>query len=254
MKQFRTSTLTAFALIAGLGADAFGQNAPVAIHCQVEDGHHMIPNVGVCPDGSETSYESWSALSYSSWGRHLDWEPHSYMSFPFPMAICENGFVVDRGEDEQTPDWVESRSALVSSPEYQALLGHHTTHYLYARLLEMENAPPANVSWQYLNASWEADQCGMDVYDAYVRDYLRVAEGELASMAPEDETYTVYNLITINMYRRIGQFDEAQARLARFQADHPDQVVGDLELAFRLLGEAISDHSTEQVPIVEAED
>ena len=190
------SGLAALALLVATAGSHAQDVDRVGLHCQIPDGHHMIRTVEACPDGSGTQVETWDALSNSSWGRHLDWEPVSYMSFPYPVAICENGFVVDRRGEDQTEDWIATRTTLIADPGYQALLGEHTSHFIYARLLELEGAPAAEVSWQYLLSSWEADQCGMtDAYEAYVREYLRVASAELDAMTPEDELFTVYNLL-----------------------------------------------------------
>ena len=222
----------------------------VGLHCQEPDGYHMIRTVEICPDGSGTRVEMWGAVSSSSWGRYLDWEPASYMSFPYPIAICENGFVVDREADAQTEEWVASRTALIAAPAYQALLGEHTSHFIYGRLLESEGAPPSDVSWQYLTASWEADQCGMaQAYETYVREYLRVASAELDAMSPDDDMFTVYNLLAVNMNRRIGEFAVAEAHLAEFRADHAELIDEDWDQAFSRLADALAARNTDQVAI-----
>ena len=249
------SGLAALALLVATTGSHAQDVDRVGLHCQTPDGYHMLRTVEACPDGSGTQVETWDALSNSSWGRHLDWEPVSYMSFPYPIAICENGFVVDRRGDDQTDDWIATRTALIADPGYQAFLGEHTSHFIYARLLEMEGAPAAEVSWQYLLSSWEADQCGMtDAYETYVREYLRVASAELEAMMPEHELFTVYNLLVINMHRRIGDFAEADARLAGFQADHADLIDESWEQAFSRLDAALAARNTGQVEINPRED
>lgn len=207
-----------------------------------------------CPDGSGTQYEEWVSMSYSTFGRHLDWEPMSYMSFPFPVSICENGFIVDRPEEDWTEAWIAERTDLISDPDYQALLGKHTSHFIHARLLELEGAPLDEISWRYLNASWEAHQCGMDTYEAYVREYLRVSQAEYASMSPDAESFMLYAVLQVNMARRIGEFELARQRYDAFVAEHGERIAGRWMLAFSLLDQAITNRSSQQIAIQEPDD
>ncbi len=249
MKNHHIIILAALSVGLSATASAVAEPQRVGLHCQMPDSHHMIREVKPCPDGSGTQYEAWSAMSYSTYGRHLDWEPISYMSFPYPIAICENGFIVDRPEEEQDEAWIEARSALIEDDDYQALLGEQTSHFLYAYLLEMEGANPSSVSWHYLNSTWEADQCGMDSYDVSAREFLRVADEEFEGMSPSDESFAVYVILRSNLHRRIGEFETARQIFEDYMTEYGHETPEGLSLAFDLLDAAITARSSEQVAI-----
>ena len=60
------------------------------------DGHHIYEKETECPIGGE-KFKALYLGTHSTYGRHLDWEPVSYMRFPVPIPVCPgNGFVITK--------------------------------------------------------------------------------------------------------------------------------------------------------------
>jgi|GEM_PF-3267170 len=183
------------------------------LNCVVESGHHVYEKDTACPVGGET-FKSLKLGTHSTYGRHLDWEPISYMRFPIPIPVCPgNGFVI--GESEYSTEKIEALKAVVQSEKYRELYNQkHATYFLYAKTLEFTGKESENQWWLYLNASWEADNCGDKTrYIEYADLVIAASKDKLAGLSPDVEEYWVLSIIIPNMYRRIGDFDKAQEHL-----------------------------------------
>ena len=180
------------------------------LNCATESGHHVYAKEMECPIGGE-KFTSLILGTYSTYGRHLDWEPVSYMRFPTPIPVCpENGLVVT--EKEYSNDKLEKLKLLVESKEYKELYKQqHATYFLYAKTLELADEKSSDQWWLYLNATWEADNCGnKERYKQYAGLTISEAKIKLVDLTPGEEDYWVLSIIIANMYRRIGSFDKAE--------------------------------------------
>jgi hypothetical protein len=201
-----------------------------------------------CPvDG--TPFTNFSSAAYSTYGRYMDWEPISYMSFPIPVGVCTNGFIVDLAAEDFSEELIETRMAAVNSPEYRALTDGHTGFWLYYNLLSLTGELPEDRWWIALQASWEADMCQTGEYESYVRATLRELDDRAAQITPDDELFRVVHFLRVNLRRRVGEFDDALQVMSVFRRDHEDQIDSEWSPAFSRLESAILDGVSAQLSI-----
>lgn len=242
-------------ILTGLGAMLIlssadsAQESAIPRHCQVTSGHHVYEAELTCPLGGER-FTALRLGTHSTYGRYLDWRLVSYLALPVPMPICPgNGFPIDRAVDEFTPELIATRQEAIERPEYQALLGEHTSYYLYARMLELTGEDPDQVWWYYLSASWEAEICDYEVYELYAQTALDRIANRLEGMPADDEYFRVLNLLTANLMRRLGDLEGAAAASRSFQAEHADLMSEGWDAVFARLDEAIAAGDTSNLEI-----
>ena len=223
------------------------------LSCVMTSGHHVYEEISDCPIGGET-FSSLRLGTHSTYGRHLDWEPISYMRFPVPIPVCpSNGFVV--GEPEYSSEQLNNLEQVVSSKEYQNLYKQkHASYFLYAKTLDLANEKSPDQWWLYLNATWEANNCGDNArYKQYVSLVITEAVSKLASLSPDSEDYWVISIVIPNMYRRIGAFEKAEQYLHEIGTPELEKTEANefFLLAKKVLSSAIAAKSTERVQIKE---
>jgi len=132
-----------------------------------------------------------------------------------PLPVCPtSGFIVT--EREYSEERLKQLKAVVQSDSYQELYKQqHATYYLYAKTLELTGEKSEDQWYLYLNATWEADNCGNLVrYKEYANLVIEEARTKLSGLTPDNQEYWVLKIILPNMYRRIGNFDKAKEYLA----------------------------------------
>ena len=234
-----------------------GEMGQHILNCQRPMGHHLYFKEFTCPLGGER-FKSLDSAAHSTFGRHLDWEPVSYMEFPVPLKVCpSNGFIMDKRKGYSDAE-LEKRKAVIESPEYKNLFAErHAGFYLFAHWNRLLNEKPDNDWWFLLNATWEADQCrDSEKYQLYVQETIKAAKDALEKIKPKDPVYWVINIIIPNLHRRIGNFESAQTWLDTFGDQLPEEEKSKkfYELAFKLLRQAVSDKDTSKIPIKDPKD
>lgn len=225
------------------------------LNCVETSGHHVYEVDKVCPLGGET-FKALELGTHSTYGRHLDWEPMSYMRFPVPLAVCPtNGFVITK--EKYSKEELESQKKVVESKAYRDLYGQkHATYFLFAKTNEMQKEKSDNLWWLYLNATWEADNCKNDErYKEYALETISAGKKRLAELKESEPEYWVLKVVTANMYRRIGDFKSAQSLIDEFgKPALKDKGANEYYmLALKLLTKAVKEKNTDRIPIREAE-
>lgn len=230
MKLRDTMAMLAAAGLFAAAADAQG----ITTSCTTPSGHHIYAEARNCPIGGG-KYNPLRLGTHSTYGSYTDLSRVSYLTFPIAMPVCpDNGFV-DFQED-YTPEEIETFTAVIGSDEYKALLGKHTSYFLFARMLEMADMGSRFDIWWIDNvAASEAASCNLPVFEDYTRRALASSSAALASMKPEDDAWWPLQLININDLRELGEFDAAAARISAL-APIPE----DWTMAFDTLREAVS--------------
>jgi hypothetical protein len=160
-----------------------------------------------CPvGGKKFTYET--TASFTRWGSRPDGKPYGSWVFPLAFPVCpDNGLVV---YGEFSPDEVEILKPLVASDTYQAMRKVDTPYYLAQWLMREFDAPPQNVLWMLLQASWEAD--GNAALKArYQREYVELAAKYPKPESGDDLDWIVTQARAVNALRELGQFDAALA-------------------------------------------
>jgi hypothetical protein len=160
-----------------------------------------------CPvGGKKFKYETTATLS--RWGSRPDGKPYGSWVFPLAFPVCpDNGLVVYA---EFSPDAVKILKPLVASDTYQVMRKVDTPYYLAQWLMRRFDAPPQNVLWMLLQASWEAD--GNPALKArYQREYVELSAKYPKPESGDDLEWIVTQARAVNALRELGQFDAALA-------------------------------------------
>ena len=221
------------------------------LNCQRPLGYHLSYKEFTCPLGGE-KFKSLVLGTHSTFGRHLDWEPVSYMEFPAPLAVCpSNGFVILK--ENYTDAELEKFGSVIASDEYQRVFAEkHASYYYFFRLNQMlkENS---NEQWWYLvEATWEAEQCNdSEKYQLYAKEAIKAGKLFLEKNKAKEQDYWILNIIIPNLYRRVGEFQSAHAWLDAFGDQLPEEQETKefFELAFQLLRQAVAAKDTTKIPI-----
>ena len=226
------------------------------LNCQHSSGHHLYFEEFTCPIGGE-KFNSLVLGTHSTFGRHLDWEPVSYMEFPAPLATCpSNGFVISK--EKYTDAELEKIGKVIASPEYKKLfVEKHASYYFFFRLNQMLDENEDEHWWYLLNATWEAEQCkDSEKYRLYAREAIQSTKLTLEKHSVKDDLYWVFNIIIPNLHRRLGDFEAAQSWLDAFGNPLPEDEKSKefYTLAFQLLRQAVSDKDTSKIPIKDPKD
>lgn len=220
------------------------------------DGHHIYEKEKVCPVGGE-KFKAIFLGTYSTYGRHLDWEPVSYMRFPVPLPVCPtNGFVVTK--EEYSKEELEKFKKVVESKSYKDLYAQkHATYFLFAKIKELNEEKFDDYWWLYLNATWEADNCKDKArYKEYALEVISAGNKRLAELKDSDDAYWVLKIVTADMYRRIGDFKSAQESIDKFGTPSLKEKEANeyFVLAKTLLQKAVKEKNTDRVPIRDPKD
>jgi hypothetical protein len=160
-----------------------------------------------CPVGGET-FTYVTTAGYSVYGQRPDGKPYGSWTFPLALPQCpSNALVVYR---EFKPEEIAALTALVQSPEYQAL--RPESPYFRAAWLaqRMDAADPFSALFLLLSATWEVD----DAPETKARYQRAFAEGAISvpiDVANIDTLFLHYR--RANALRELGDFAGARAAL-----------------------------------------
>lgn len=160
-----------------------------------------------CPVGGE-KFTFTTTGSYTIFGQRPDGKPFGSWVFPLALPECpSNALAVYR---EFTSEEIPALTALVLSPEYQALKDE--TPYFRASWLaaRMDAGDPLTSIFLLLSATWEADYDPV-LKDRYQRTFADAAVAVPADLANLDSLFLHYR--RANALRELGDFPEAIAAL-----------------------------------------
>lgn len=210
------------------------------LNCLKPMEHDLYVKQFVCPIGGE-KFESLSLGSNSGIGRPLDWRPLADMGFAPPLPVCpSNGFVIAKSNYSDAE--LASIKNIILTPEYKSLFSEiHASYYLYAVLNENLNAKAVDQWWVLLQATREANQCKYaGKYNFYAKEAIKAGKLALNKLGAEDSDYWALTVIIPNLYRRLGDFDSAQAWLDNLGDKLPLEDQAYYKLAFRLVRDAVA--------------
>jgi hypothetical protein len=198
-QRFATAILVALSLLLGF---AIPQHAVAYDEIVVEK---------TCPyDG--TKFKSREAISGSSFDKGLDMMPIGAIAAPWPMASCPtNGFVFLK--QEYSNEELERLRPLIFSPEFRALK-EETPYYRGAWVMEHTGEAHAKVSEMLLQATWEARE-EPDRYKRYATQLVTRLPEDIA--AENGENKFTFQLLYVELLRRLGRFDEAMDFLGKLE-------------------------------------
>ncbi len=176
------------------------------------------------------------------------------MDMAIPVPVCpSNGFVIYK--EDFTPEEIKKIRNVIESKEYQEVFKEkNTSYYLFSKITR-EIKDPKIILWGILlKATWEVHSCGdADKYKKYALETIEVAKEQLKTKKIEDQDYWLLSLVIPELYRRIGEFEQAKIWVQKIDVSKLQQ--GEekefFKLARKLLNKAIKEKSTDPVPVEE---
>lgn len=218
-----------------------------AITCTESSGHHVFVEQRVCPIGGER-FDAFSLGTHSTYGAYLDLTEVSYLTFPIAIAVCPSNGFVDYKETYSDSE-LATLGATIATPEYKALLGHHTSWFLFAELMERSNfasGEDVELWWIRSRAAAEAQACDTGQFEAYARLALAQIELELEALPANDSAFWPMQLMAANYDRRLGDQTRAIERMKQLP-----EISEEWSLAFETLELAIESGRIDRVRIGE---
>jgi len=174
----------------------------------------------VCPF-TGTKFDTTVAASGYSACRRLDLKPIGAIAAPPPVPLCpDDGFVVYK--EEFSPTEISTLREWIESDEFRRAASEESPYFRVALTRERLGDPADAIAWAYLQASWEVES-DSERYVRYVTRALEKFEVVLESLdagAPGSdahESHTATTIVSAELLRRLGRFEEAGRRLARIE-------------------------------------
>ncbi|MBK6897076.1 MAG: hypothetical protein IPH06_10845 [Alphaproteobacteria bacterium] len=239
-------------LILSSNAQAKSNNEHI-LSCINPIGHHLYFEEYKCPVGGET-FQALTLGVHSTYGMYLDLKPISYMDMSTPVPVCpSNGFVIFK--ENFSKEELDKIKIIIKSETYKKIFKEkNASNYLYYNLAKEIKDPDIDLWWVLLKATWEADSCGnRELYKKYAQETIEVAEKELTKAKKEDQNYWMLSLIIPELYRRTGDFEQAQIWAKKIDTSlMPESNYKDyMKLAYKLLKKSIKKKNLEPVPVEE---
>jgi uncharacterized protein (DUF2225 family) len=205
-------------LVVGLFAAALGSAAPTL-------ASKVVMRDVTCPiDGRK--FKARVQLSAYVTGRRLDLRPVGRVAAPSPLPVCPgSGFPVF--EEKFDAAQLGKIRKILNTAEYRKVRKAHPSYYVAAFLKERLGYGASEVAMDVLRAAWQAEN-GEKSADFYLNEALRRFDELARSAKPSEKSRATALFLTVELSRRLGRFEDAGARLDRFEA-----AVGQNNVEFR---------------------
>ena len=162
-----------------------------------------------------TSFKAHTDYSSSRLGMRLDLKPLGTTAAPWIIPKCPNCHFIVYDQDLIDTDQ-ELLLKFVNSLEYQDIVPDNSTYFLLARLQEALGMDTYEIAHTYLKASWQVDtdraKCGK-----YLEASLAKFQAYLASDKIIPHQYVMAEMVSGEIERRLGKFEQALSRFSRLQ-------------------------------------
>jgi uncharacterized protein (DUF2225 family) len=144
-------------------------------------------------------------------GQRLDLRPLGELVSPPRVPVCPKcGFVDYRHGKDYPEGELKDLRAFVLSDEYKKLAGAEVPYFRLAKLFERLKKPPSTVAYQYLQASWEAEDTKKgERQRAYLAAALDAYDKAIADDGTQAGGRQIARVVKGELLRRLGRFDEA---------------------------------------------
>jgi hypothetical protein len=180
----------------------------------------------------ETKFKTHLQMSGTTFGQRLDLKPIGPIAAPWPLAICPKDSFVLFKENFTEPEKDRLR-IFVHSKAYQDLVKDYPPYFRLARIYEFLGEDDFTVAYAYVKASWEAEnipaqkgayQPSLEACQIHLNKYLQ-------THSEKDKKWETAQLLSGEMERRLGQFDQARERfrqlggMQKFQSDQFQRII-----------------------------
>ena len=164
-----------------------------------------------CPVGGEV-FEVLTFTGTQPQIKTMDLRPVSEFTFPAPLPVCpSNGFVIDK--TEYSAEELDERKKVLSDPTYQEVLSRglptHTIalEYLSRLPLEISDKVEFDVPYMALQAAWEAEACGSELYSEVAQTAAFILDDEVRSSETPIQRRYAYAPAVPDLARKAGLFE-----------------------------------------------
>lgn len=162
-----------------------------------------------------TSFKAVVDTSSSRHGMRLDLKPVGPIPAPWAIPKCPKcGFIIYKQEWEETEQLKVQQ--FVNSEDYKNILADNSTYYLLAKILEHMGVDDLEIAHTYLKASWQVEHDKLKCAK-YLGESLKKFEAFLAVNTSKNNDWIKSELVTGEIERRLGRFEQAQNRFARLK-------------------------------------
>jgi hypothetical protein len=163
----------------------------------------------VCPlDG--TKFKAMEDMSGTSFGKRLDLRQIGPTASPWSLPVCpKDHFVLF--QEKFSPAEIADLRTFVNGQDYQAVATTHSSYFLLARIFEHLKKEPGIIAFTYLQASWQVEGDAAQ-YKEYAQQGLQVYKEVLAAQKDHGEEWKTAELLSGELERRLGRFDDAKTR------------------------------------------
>jgi uncharacterized protein (DUF2225 family) len=162
-----------------------------------------------------TSFTTKSDVSGTRLGMRLDLKPVGPIAAPWSVPKCPKcHFIVytrDLSDSEK-----KALLKLVNSAEYRNLSEDNSTYFLLAKIYETVGMDNLEIAHTYLKASWQVENDGKK-YPKYLEAAHAKFAAYLASNNDMSTRHIMAELVSGEIERRLGRFDQARSRFSRIQ-------------------------------------
>ena len=210
--------------------------------------HTSRQNDFICPIGGE-SFSQMMDMSGTSFGRYLDLKPFGPIAAPWSLPVCPgNQFVMYK--DKFTDEEIQTLAKYIESEEYKKIT-KESTYYRAAQLQRQLNEPVEKIANTLLQATWQRSSYQQEALDEYKKYIQKLETSKDKKELENDETWITAQLVSLELERRTGQFEDAMQRLIRllkFERFNDESLVFKkiLDLQKKLISE--KDRNTHEVP------
>ena len=162
-----------------------------------------------------TAFKAKTDYSSSRLGMRLDLKPLNTTAAPWIIPKCPNCHFIVYDPDLSEQDR-ETLTKFVNSKEYRDIAGDNSTYFLLARLYEALGMDTYEIADTYLRASWQVDTDRLKCAK-YLEASFAKYESFLASNKEISHKYIMAEMVSGEIERRLGKFDQAQSRFSRIQ-------------------------------------
>jgi hypothetical protein len=169
----------------------------IAINIFAHTGGNVEYTCPIC----DTKFETYTQFSYTTFGQNLDFRRYGLAIIPPPIPKCPNcNFVFSNdlftGEEIiKIKTELEKNNLFIKEP--------NMPNYYLAREAEILNRGLEDIIWWFLSGVWENK-------DKTQRNRLiNVTIEYINKLKETDESYNTYNLVKLDLLRRLGRFEDA---------------------------------------------
>jgi len=145
----------------------------------------------------------------------LDLKPLGPIAAPWSVPKCPTcHFIVFQNELKDSEK--KALLQLVNSKEYRDIAQDNSTYFLLAKVYETIGMNNLEIAHTYLKASWQVENDSQK-YPRYLEASLAKFAAFLASNKEKSTSYIQAELVSGEIERRLGKFDQALSRFNRLK-------------------------------------